>query len=177
MNILKKNLLSLFLFFVTLPILSNINPPDSIKQKLVQEVKSYIMDKFPKTHQSIPISIVNHGLNHNIDIIFMMAQTQIETQFGNSGIGKPTSKKSLFGVMSRRYNTYDHAIEDYISILKRNYLQNGKTTRHLMNNYITNNGKRYAANMNYEKELKKTYQNIHNSTKITTLQKKFYKYK
>ena len=150
-----------------------ITPKDSIKNELIDEVESYIFSNFPKTHKRIPTSIVENGLEHEIDILFMMAQTQLETQFGTLGAGRESSRRSLFGVAVRKYSDYDSAIEDYIAILKKSYLTKGRTEQHLMRNYVTTRGGRYAGNPNYEVELRKTYNDIARKTKIKDLQDKY----
>lgn len=150
-----------------------ISPKDSIKNELIDEVEAYIFGNFPKTHKVIPASIVENGLEHEIDILFMMAQTQLETQFGTLGAGRESSRRSLFGVAVRRYSDYDSAIEDYIAILKKSYLTKGRTEQHLMRNYTTTRGGRYASNPTYEVELRRTYNDIARKTKIKDLQNKY----
>ena len=152
-----------------------ISPRDSIKKKLIEEVEGYIYKGFPKTNKTIPQSIVEKGLENNVDIIFMMAQTQIETSFGLAGAGRETSRRSLFGVALRKYGSYDEAIGDYVDILKKKYLVNGKTEKHLMNNYVTKGGSRYAGNPKYEVELRSAYNRIRSKTKIKTLQTEYFK--
>lgn len=150
-----------------------INPKDSIKNELIDEVENYIFNNFPKTHQTIPTLIVENGLEHEIDIIFMMAQTQLETQFGTLGAGREKSRRSLFGVAIKKYSTYDKAVEDYIAILKKHYLTKGRNEQSLMRNYITTRGGRYASHPYYEVELRKTYNDIKKKTKIDDLQSKY----
>ena len=146
---------------------------DSIKNELIDEVEAYVFCNFPKTHKAIPVSIVENGLENEIDILFMMAQTQLETQFGTLGAGRESSRRSLFGVAVRRYSDYDSAIEDYIAILKKSYLTKGRTEQHLMRNYTTTRGGRYASNPTYEVELRRTYNDIAKKTKIKDLQDKY----
>lgn len=150
-----------------------ISPQDSIKNELIDEVNNYIISNFPKTHPTIPISIVENGLEHEIDILFMMAQTQLETQFGTLGAGRESSRRSLFGVAVKKYSDYDKAVEDYIRILKKSYLTKGRTEQHLMNKYTTTRGGRYASNPNYEVELRKTYKDICKKTDIKRLQDEY----
>ena len=151
----------------------SVNPKDSIKDKLVEEVENYIYGRFPKAHKTIPTSIVENGLESGIDIVFMMAQTQIETSFGTAGAGRETSRRSLFGVAIKKYASYDLAIKDYIDILKKWYLTRGRTEQHLMNRYTTNGGGRYAENPKYEVELKGAYADIKRQTNISSLQTEY----
>lgn len=148
---------------------------DSIKNALIEEVENYAYGKYAKTHKTIPMSIVEHGLENEVDIIFIMAQTQIETSFGTTGAGRETSRRSLFGVANKKYTSYDNAIKDYVKILRKYYLTRGRTEQHLMNRYTTSSGSRYAENPNYEIELKNAYFSIKNKTKISELQSRYKK--
>jgi len=146
---------------------------DSIKAELISAVSKYINRKAPKSNKFIPKYLVQFGLDHNIDICFMMAQTQIETNFGTMGIGRESSKRSMFGVMKHKYDSYDKAINHYCQVLKKYYLVKGKTEQHLLTKYVTKGGGRYASNPRYEKELTIAYLNIKRSTKINSLQKEY----
>ena len=150
-----------------------ISPKDSIKNELIDEVENYIFQNYPRTHKDIPTLIVENGLEHNIDILFMMAQTQQETGFGTLGAGRESSRRSLFGVAVRKYNDYENAVVDYIRILKKSYLTRGRTEQHLMNKYVTSGGARYAGDPNYEATLRRTYNDISRKTKIKELQNKY----
>ena len=146
---------------------------DSIKNELIDEVGNYIFKNYPKTHKDVPMLIVENGLEHDIDILFMMAQTQQETGYGTLGAGRESSRRSLFGVAVRKYNNYENAVVDYIRLLKKSYLTNGRTEQHLMKKYVTSRGGRYAGDPNYEATLRKTYLNISKQTKIKELQNKY----
>ena len=146
---------------------------DSIKNELISEVENYIFNNYPNTHKDVPTLIVENGLEHDIDILFMMAQTQQETGYGTLGAGREKSRRSLFGVAVRKYTNYENAVVDYIQILKKSYLTKGRTEQHLMQRYVTTNGGRYASDPNYEVALRKTYNNISHQTKIKELQNKY----
>lgn len=146
---------------------------DSIQEKLILEVQEYLSDQSPRAHEFIPKYIVDAGLKHDIDICFMMAQTQIETNFGTEGAGRESSRRSLFGVSIRKYKDYESAISDYCSLLKRSYLVKGRTEQHLMNRYVTKGGSRYATNPSYEVELKRVYRSIVAQTRISELQTQY----
>ena len=146
---------------------------DSIKNEIIDEVEKYIYNIAPKTKENIPILIVENGLYHDIDIMFMVAQTQIETTFGMLGAGRESSRRSLFGVAIRKYDTYENAINDYCKILKKSYLTKGRTEQHLMENYVTKGGGRYAKDPNYEARLRQTYKYIDRATNIKELQNKY----
>ena len=143
---------------------------DSIEQLLISEVEKYMKTKTTRYHRLVPKYLVHAALNHNIDLCFMMAQTQIETCYGTTGAGRESSRKSLFGVSIRKYANYELAINDYCRILKKSYLGKGRTEHHLMTKYVTHKGGRYASNPKYENELKYAYKTIKKTTKIYSLQ-------
>jgi flagellum-specific peptidoglycan hydrolase FlgJ len=148
---------------------------DSIKNEIIQEVAKYIKTKTSKSHEFIPKYLVHAGLSNNIDICFMMAQTQIETNYGTLGAGRESSRRSMFGVIKRNYPDYESAINHYCEVLKKYYLVKGRTEQHLMTKYVTSKGGKYAGDPNYEKSLKTAYNSIKRSTKIYSLQQEYYR--
>ena len=152
-----------------------ISQRDSIKKELIEQVENYIYRSFPKTHKTIPTKLVEIGLEKEVDILFIMAQTQIETSFGTAGAGRESSRRSLFGVAKRKYSSYNDAIDDYVAILKKSYLTRGRTEQDLMRRYTTVSGYKYAGNPNYEAELRNTYSIIKKRTDIKELQDKYRK--
>lgn len=146
---------------------------DSIQNELINEVSLYIKRQAPKSHQFIPKYLVQAGLTNNIDICFMMAQTQIETCYGTTGAGRENSRRSMFGVIQRKYPTYEAAINHYCEVLKKYYLVKGKTEQHLMTKYVTGTGGRYAGNPRYEIELRTAYNHIKRTTNIYSLQEEY----
>lgn len=148
-----------------------------LKNDIILEVSKYVNSKAKSANKFIPKYIVNAALEHNIDICFIMAQTQIETNYGTTGIGRESSKKSMFGVMGRRYGSYEDTVNSYCKLLKKSYLVKGRTEKHLMAKYVTGSGARYARNPKYEKELTKAYNIIKSSTNIYKLQQEYKKYK
>jgi len=149
---------------------------DSIKNELINSVGEYIKRKAPKSHDSIPTYIVEHALVYDIDLCFMMSQTELETNFGTTGAGRETSKRSLFGVHIypgtpfKGYKNYDAAIEDYCKLLRRSYLVKGRDEQYLMKNYVNGSGNRYAAAGRYEASLRANYKTIKSTTDIDRLQ-------
>lgn len=148
---------------------------DSIAELIEQEAATYIKRYYPHCPSVIPEYIVKTGLDNNIDICFMIAQTQLETSFGKAGIGRASSRHSLFGVEKRHYSNYIDAIYDYVKILKTSYLVKGRTEQFLLKNYINKNGHRYAGNPNYERDLRKFYNQCYSMTKINSLQNQYKK--
>ena len=146
---------------------------DSIKRELIDEVSNYISLTSGNKNEQIPKYIVEVGLKNKVNIVFMMSQAQIETNFGKCGVGN--SNKSIFGFQSCKYNNYGNSVEHYVDVLKTNYLVNGKTEKHLLNNYVNKNGYKYAKSKNYEKKLKEAYLVIKKKTKIYNLQQEYNK--
>ena len=146
---------------------------DSLKNELINETDEYISSITLRAHDSLPKYIVENALVHNIDIMFMLAQTQIETTFGTDGAGRESSRRSLFGVAVKRYSNYENAIDDYCNILKKYYLTRGRTEQNLMRRYTTTGGARYAGNPNYENELRNTYNQICKNTRLAKLQNEY----
>lgn len=146
---------------------------DSLKNELIEEVSKYIKKQAPKSHQFIPKYLVQAGLSNNIDICFMMAQTQIETCYGTLGAGRESARRSMFGIIQKRYSNYEAAINHYCEVLNKYYLVKGKTEQHLMTKYVTAKGGRYAENPRYEIELKTAYNQIKRTTNIYSLQEEY----
>lgn len=141
---------------------------DSVYNKLEIEVGDYV--KQFSNDSTLAGYLVKHGISHNIDICFMMSQAEQETKFATVGIGKPSSRKSMFGVMRKTYIDYDQCINDYCIIIKCNYLGETKTIADLMENFVNLSGFRYASDSAYEAKIKNIYDNIQKLTKINKLQ-------
>lgn len=149
---------------------------DSLQNALINEVSKYVRKQSPNSHKFIPKYLVQAGLDNNIDICFMMAQTQIETCYGTTGAGRESSRRSIFGVIKRKYGNYNEAINHYCDVLKKYYLVKGRTEQHLLSKYVTGSGGRYAANPNYERNLRMAYNHIKRTTNIYSLQEKYHKF-
>ena len=149
---------------------------DSIQNELISEVSKYIKRQAPSSHKFIPKYLVQAGLENNIDICFMMAQTQIETCYGTTGAGRESTRCSMFGVIKRHYPNYESAIDHYCEVLKKYYLVKGRTEQHLMTKYVTGTGGRYAGNPRYEIELRTAYNQIKRTTNIYNLQEEYKKF-
>ena len=146
---------------------------DSIQNKLIDEVSKYVKKQAPKSHQFIPKYLVQAGLTNDIDICFIMAQTQIETCYGTTGAGRESSRRSMFGVIKKHYPNYESAINHYCELLKKYYLVKGRTEQHLLTKYVTGKGGRYAENPRYEIDLRTAYNHIKRTTNIYSLQQEW----
>ena len=154
---------------------NNKSTKESIIESINKEAITFVKKYYPNCPDIISTYIVKKGLENDIDICFMLAQTQLETSFGKAGIGRTSSRHSLFGVEKRHYSNYVEAINDYVKLLKTSYLVKGRTEQNLLKNYVNKGGYRYAGNPNYEVSLRKYYNTICNVTKIKSLQNQYKK--
>lgn len=143
---------------------------DSTYAAVLKATANYINKQAPKAHNDLPKYLLDAALEYDIDLCFMMAQTQLETNFGTLGAGREKSRRSLFGVYTKKYTSYEYAIDDWCNLLNKSYLGKGRTEEHLMNSYTSHSGKRYAENPSYEISLKSTYKIIVKSTGLKQMQ-------
>ena len=143
---------------------------DSTYAAVLKVTANYINKQAPKAHNDLPKYLLDAALEYDIDLCFMMAQTQLETNFGTLGAGREKSRRSLFGVYTKKYTSYEYAIDDWCNLLHKSYLGKGRTEEHLMNSYTSHSGKRYAENPSYEISLKSTYKSIVKSTGLKQMQ-------
>lgn len=143
---------------------------DSTYAAVLKATANYINKQAPKAHNDLPKYLLDAALEYDIDLCFMMAQTQLETNFGTLGVGREKSRRSLFGVYMKKYTSYEYAIDDWCNLLNKSYLGKGRTEEHLMNSYTSHSGKRYAENPSYEISLKSTYKSIVKSTGLKQMQ-------
>ena len=143
---------------------------DSTYVAVLKVTANYINKQAPKAHNDLPKYLLDAALEYDIDLCFMMAQTQLETNFGTLGAGREKSRRSLFGIYTKKYTSYEYAIDDWCNLLHKSYLGKGRTEEHLMNSYTSHSGKRYAENPSYEISLKSTYKSIVKSTGLKQMQ-------
>lgn len=152
---------------------------DSIRTELIQEVDKYISKLFPNSRLTAQTLVTTCEV-HNFDIVFAMAQGQIESGFGTAGKAKHTNSVWNVGQHDGRSITTmnklglnfthpDRSIEPYIVLVKTNYLGDKRTYNDLMNRYVNLSGHRYASNPRYETSLRQTYNRIVRTTRIQEL--------
>ena len=180
---MKKYILALLVCTFTYIVIANKDNDSThniVEHALVKEVGDYINKVSPRSNLT-PKTVVDKCIEHDIDIIFVLAQGQIESNFGTAGIASSTN--SVWNVNSydgrsaqhiiRKglgYEHPDHSIEPYIYLLKSRYLTNGRTEYDLMNKFTASSGHRYASSPIYEYQLKSLYNRIHSTTNIKHLQ-------
>lgn len=104
-----------------------------------------------------PESIVKAAEENNFDLPFLMAVLHQESCFGATPRAQRTNSPFSVGSYDdgRNVVTYsdpNESIGDYIKLINRDYLINGKSLMDLLkpNSFINKNGDRYAQDKNYE---------------------------
>lgn len=147
---------------------------------LVSEVDDYINEISPTSKLEGKI-VVDMCLKYNVDIIFVLAQGQIESHFGTTGTARKTNSVFNVGAFDGRSSAtqikkgfgFEHpneSVEPYLKLLCNNYLVNGMNTDKLMYNYVNKYGHRYASSRGYEQMLRCVYNSINKNTNIKQYQ-------
>lgn len=145
--------------------------PDSVFNEKVSAVRDYMEYALKNQGYTLestklkPEVLVQKSYEHNFDLPFMMAAAHLESCFGANNRAQRTN--SVFSVGSYdngknvcTYSDPNDSVEPYIELLENDYLVNGKDTNTILNNFVNKDGKRYAKNKNYEKELKSVINRI-----------------
>jgi len=156
------------------------------KSELVKEVKAYI-DSVAPTSNLTGYAIVDYSEKYDLDIKFVLAQGQIESHFGTTGMALKTNSVFNVGAYDNvsydningkfKYKHPDYSIEPYMQLLYKDYITGTKTELDLMAKYVNKNGQRYSSNANYENDLLNLYKSIDKTTRITELQGEMRRYK
>lgn len=139
------------------------------KQRLVRE---YISKNLKLNGKSIkdlrfnPDNLVLAAYKYEYDLPLLLAQLQIESHFGTTNRAKATN--SMFSIGSYddgrnvvKYADQDSSIVPYIKTVKRDFFMNGeKDVEDVLTNFVNKEGKRYAINPNYERDIMKTRDSI-----------------
>lgn len=152
---------------------------DSIRTELIIEVDKYIKVKGPETRLTAE-SLVAACEHHEFDLVFAIAQAQIESTLGTKG--KAAKTNSVWNVnqndgrsvatmnkLGFSFTHPDQSIEPYIMLVKTKYLGEKRTYNDLMKNYVDVHGRRYASARDYERKLRNTYDYIVTKTRIQHL--------
>lgn len=156
------------------------------KSRLVKEVNHYI-DSVAPTSTLSGYAIVDMTEKYDLDIKFVLAQGQLESHFGTTGMAIKTNSVFNVGAYDSmkfeningkfKYKHPDFSIEPYMQLLYKNYITGSKTELDLMARYVTKGGKRYSSNANYERELMNLYRKIDGTTDISRLQGEVRRYR
>ena len=158
-----------------------------VKCDLVDAVDAHIKSVAPSSCLNA-LAVVNACDEYGADLIFVLAQGQIESHYGTKGIASKTN--SVFNVHSfdgvpadqiiksgKGYAHPDFSVRPYLDLLQRRYLVDGKTERDMFQSFVDSSGNRYASAENYEQTLLDTYVKIQTTTKIDSLVGEYKKYK
>ena len=156
------------------------------KSELVKVVKNYI-DSVAPTSNLNGYAIVENCEKYDLDVKFVLAQGQIESHFGTTGMSVKTNSVFNVGAYDKlsvenvngkfKYKHPDYSIEPYMKLLYRDYITGSKTELDLMAKYVNKSGKRYASNANYERDILNLYQKIDKMTNISELQGEMRRYR
>lgn len=165
----------------------NILHLEQAKYNLIEEIDKYIHSVAPSSCLN-GLTIVEACDEYDMDIMFVLAQGQIESHYGTRGIAAKTN--SVFNVHSfdgvsaneilrsgKGYKHPDFSVRPYLSLLQKNYLVDGKTERDMFRKFVDKNGHRYASANDYEKQLYNTYLRIDSLTNINYCIQEYRKYK
>jgi len=156
----------------------------SSKDSLVTEIDKYIKATAPES--SIDgLFLLNKCLEYNVDVVFVLAQATMESQFGTTGMAKKTNSvfnvgaydgMSISGISNKhKYENPNLSIEPYLVLLNNRYLD-GKSEADLLEKFVDKDGKRYASYPHYEKELIGIIKRIDETTNINKTYALFLKY-
>lgn len=139
---------------------------ETMKDILTDEVWGYISRFHPKSKMN-PRHIVEECLRTDFDIPLLLSQARLESQFGKRTGGS----NSCFGVISRKYETYDESVTDYIRIMQKHYMIT-RTPEQLIESRFCmekNPKYKYASDPNYSKTIGSLRTNIIKSTNIVSV--------
>jgi hypothetical protein len=144
------------------------------KCALVNEVQNYITQVAPSSNLR-GYAIVEECEKYDIDICFVLAQGEVESQFGTKGIASKLNCVFNVGIYDNktvdqiekqyRFECPNESIEPYLKLLTNKYLVN-KLEHDLMRKFVDINGKRYASDTEYEIKISSKYKSICENTKI-----------
>ena len=156
----------------------------SSKDSLVTAIDNYIITTAPESTVD-GLFLLNKCQEYNVDLVFVLAQATLESNFGTTGMAKKTNSvfnigaydgKSIHAISSKyKYENPNLSIDPYLTLLNDSYLD-GKSEEELLNNFVNKHGKRYASYKNYEKELQIIIKRIEDNTDIVKAYSRFLKY-
>lgn len=147
--------------------IEQLHKADSVFNEKVEACKKYMewaLSNQGYTFKSTdlrPETLVKAAEESGFDLPFLIAVAHQESCFGATPRAKKTN--SVFSVGSYddgsnvvNYSDPNESVIDYINLIKRDYMINGKTINDLMipNNFVNKNGDRYARDKKYENKIK-----------------------
>lgn len=151
------------------------------KNALADSLDNYIATVAPQSGMNA-ISFINECEEYDIDLFFVIAQCQLESNFATTGLGAKTHSafniKAYDGHSDKYMDKFKHpdmSIKPYLNVIKTTYLDHDTTELSLLDNYINHNGDRYASDPNYEAKLRNIYSKL--VSKYDSIYKEYQKYK
>ena len=154
-----------------------------VKSDLVDATQNYIDSIAPNSNLRALI-LVEKCEEYKIPITFVLAQGELESKFGTTGIAYRTNSIWNVGAYDNydiknikiKYENPNDSVEPYLNLLNSNYL-NGKTIEDLLDSFTDINGNRYATDKYYESKLKTIHNYILTNHSIDSLQARLNYYK
>lgn len=151
------------------------------KNTLADSINEYIKEVAPHSAMNA-ISFINECEEYDIDLFFVLAQCQLESNFATTGLGAKTRSafniKAYDGHSDKYMDKFKHpdmSIKPYLNIIKTTYLDHDTTELNLLDNYINHNGDRYASDPQYEAKLRGIYAKL--LSKYSDAYEEYQKYK
>lgn len=154
-----------------------------VKSDLVDATQNYIDSIAPNSNLRALI-LVEKCEKYKIPITFVLAQGELESKFGTTGLAYRTNSIWNVGAYDNydiknikiKYENPNDSVEPYLNLLNSNYL-NGKTIEDLLDSFTDINGNRYATDKYYESKLKTIHNYILTNHNIDSLQARLNYYK
>ena len=160
---------------------------EGVKDDIVTAIDNYIDSVAPDNGLN-GIKLFELCDKYGVDVRFAMAQAQVESHFGTTGMAAKTNivwnvrtyDGDTLEDIKRRKATFKHpdeSIEPYLLLLVNDYLVNGKTEEDMFINFVNYDNKRYASNTKYEDMMVSVYNRINEQTNLKKLLKEYKRYK
>ena len=154
-----------------------------VKSDLVDATQNYIDSIAPNSNLRALI-LVEKCEEYKIPITLVLAQGELESKFGTTGLAYRTNSIWNVGAYDNydiknikiKYENPNDSVEPYLNLLNSNYL-NGKTIEDLLDSFTDINGNRYATDKYYESKLKTIHNYILTNHNIDSLQARLNYYK
>ena len=154
-----------------------------VKSDLVDATQHYIDSVAPNSGLRALV-LVENCEKYGIPVTFALAQGEVESHFGTTGLAYRTNSVWNVGAFDNySYDSIQHkfsnpndSVSPYLELLLANYLSN-KTVEDLLENFVDINGNRYATDEYYESKLKTIYKHIQTNYHIDELQSRLNYYK
>ena len=154
-----------------------------VKADLVDITQHYI-DSIAPNSGLRALVLVENCEKYGIPITFTLAQGEIESHFGTTGLAFRTNSVWNVGAfdnfnysdIQHKFDNPNDSVNPYLDLLVNNYLPS-KTVEDLLENFVDINGNRYASDPHYETKLKSKLDYINKYYPIDSLQQRLNYYK